>query len=165
MHQPGAMRLVQAFADFDHHLRQNVERERTLGQTIGQRLAFEVLHHQIAEAILHANIVEVANIRMADRRDGPCLAIEALFRLARLAQMRRQNFDRDRAPQPRIARAIHFAHAAGAQRRFYLVRSIFRSGGGWHAWALLLAQQFAELRLVVQAVSRSGSLAIQSMFP
>jgi hypothetical protein len=35
----------------------------------------------------------------------------------------RQNFDRHIAPKPRIARAIHLAHATGAEQREDLVRA------------------------------------------
>ena len=43
------------------------------------------------------------------------------FRITR--ERVRQDFDRDVALQPRIARAIHLAHAARAERRNDLVRT------------------------------------------
>jgi hypothetical protein len=53
----------------------------------------------------------------------------ALFELRILRKMTRQDLDRDRAIESRIARTIHFAHAASAQRRLDFVRAEFRAGG------------------------------------
>ena len=41
----------------------------------------------------------------------------------------RQDLDRDLAPEPRVARAVHLAHAAGAERRDDLVGAEARAGG------------------------------------
>src|SRR3990170_6696086 len=49
---------------------------------------------------------------MVKRRDRPGLALEPLARLRTHGQMRRQDLDRHVALQTRVARKVHFAHAA-----------------------------------------------------
>src|ERR1700683_1535660 len=48
--------------------------------------------------------------------------------------MRRQNLDGDIAPQPRIASAINFAHAARSERRLNFIRPEFCASGKAHGW-------------------------------
>jgi len=52
-----AMGLFQAITDFDSAFQHLVERHGSLAQTVGQSLAFEVLHDEIADSILRAHIV------------------------------------------------------------------------------------------------------------
>ena len=58
-----------------------VDRQRAMGQPIGQRLAFEVLHHQEVDAVLMADVEQRADAGMAECRDGAGLAREALLGL------------------------------------------------------------------------------------
>ena len=61
-----------------------------------------------------ADVVERADVRMIERRDRARLALEALAQLRVGRERRRQDLDRDRAVEPRVAGAVDFAHAAGA---------------------------------------------------
>ena len=54
--------------------------------------------------------------------------------------MRGKNFDGYLAPQPRIASAIHFAHATGAQRRLNFIWSEFCASSKPHDWLELYAR-------------------------
>ena len=47
----------------------------------GQRLAFQVLHHQEVDAVLVADVVQRADVRMVQRGDGLRFALEALLHL------------------------------------------------------------------------------------
>jgi hypothetical protein len=49
---------------------------------------------------------------MIQRRNGAGFPLEALFGFRIFRKMRRQDFDRNRAIQTRVARSIHLAHAA-----------------------------------------------------
>ena len=71
-----------------------------------QRGAVDVLNDQI----VIADVVELADVRMIQRRDRACFLFESLgvFRL--------QSFDRDRAADARVARLPHLAHSSGAER-------------------------------------------------
>src|SRR6476469_412301 len=57
--------------------------------------------------------------------------------------MRRQNLNSNRAIEPRVASAIHLAHAARAHRAYDLIRPQLRSRGKWQIpltqWQLLYA--------------------------
>src|SRR5438093_7940981 len=67
MHDPFAMRLVQRVSDLNRVLKGLVERQGPLPEALGQRLAFQVLHHQEVDAVLAADIVNKADVRMAQR--------------------------------------------------------------------------------------------------
>src|SRR5689334_12261223 len=64
---------------------------------------------------------------MVQCRDGSRFLLEAPQPLGVLGETRRQYLDRDFTSQPRILRAIHLAHAAGADRAHHFVRAEFRS--------------------------------------
>jgi hypothetical protein len=59
--------------------------------------------------------------------DGPRFLLKAPQPLAVSGERLGQNFHRDIAPQPGVAGAIHFAHAARTQRRLDFVRAEFRA--------------------------------------
>ena len=62
-----------------------VECQTTTGRMAGrgsleprrQRFAFQVLHDEVGDAILLADVVQSADVRMIELRDGAGLAIEA----------------------------------------------------------------------------------------
>jgi hypothetical protein len=87
------------------------------------------LHHEVIGITRAADVVQHADVRMVERRDGPRLALEprADFRAGR--EMLRQHLDGNVAPEPRIAGAIHLAHPAGAERRHDFVGAEAGSGG------------------------------------
>src|SRR6266478_2350298 len=67
-------------------------------------------------------------MRMVERGDRFGLAFETLFQVSIVGELLRQDFDSDRAFQPRIAGAVHFAHAARTQQPDDLIRPEFRAG-------------------------------------
>ena len=52
-----------------------------------------------------------------ERRQRARLAFEARAQLRVLGEGRAENFDGNDAIEPRVARSVHLAHAAGAERR------------------------------------------------
>ena len=62
------------------------------------------------------DVVERADVRMRQLRDGPRLALEALAAARVVGEIAGEHLDRDVAIEPRVARAIDLAHAAGAER-------------------------------------------------
>ena len=62
----GTLRDFQSLADFDSDLQRFFYRHRPFTQAVGQRLAFEIFHHQEINAILVADIVQGANSRMIE---------------------------------------------------------------------------------------------------
>jgi hypothetical protein len=68
-----------------------LERQRLARQTVGQRLALEILHDEKANAFGIPNVVQRADVRMIERRDAFGLALEALARIGVLGDLRREN--------------------------------------------------------------------------
>jgi hypothetical protein len=89
----------------------------------GQRFALHVLHHQEVGVAGAADVVQRADVRVIERGDRACLALEALAQLGRGREMGRKHLDRHVAPEARIAGAVDLAHAAGAERAEDLVRA------------------------------------------
>jgi hypothetical protein len=83
------------------------------------RVAFDQLHDEIGLA----DVVELADVRVIELRDRFRLALESQLQLCIGRELRGKDLDGDLAVEPRIARAPHFAHTAGADRRDDLVRT------------------------------------------
>ena len=78
MHDAAAMRRFQPLAQLESALQKLIQRQRPLVQPIGQRLPLQVLHDEKAQAVLRADVVKVADVRMVQGGDGPCLPLEPL---------------------------------------------------------------------------------------
>ena len=73
---------------------------------LGQRLAFDELEHERADAFGVLEPVDRADVRMIQRRQHPRFAFEARQPLGVVRERARQDLDGDIAAQPRIAGAI-----------------------------------------------------------
>ena len=76
------------------------------------------------------------------------LALEAREALGVLRERGGQRLDRDVAPEPRVAGAIHLAHAARAERRDDLVGAEAGAGGQGHRGTLTERLAIADLEHV-----------------
>ena len=85
-----------------------------------------------------ADVVDAADVRMVQRGDGPRLALEARARIGIAGDVTRQDLDRDRAIEPRIAGFVDLTHAAGAERADDFIRTEPDSGVEGHACLSLL---------------------------
>src|SRR5579872_939136 len=54
-----------------------------------------------------------------------------------MGEMLGKNFDGDRAIEARVARAVHFAHSAGAERRLNFIGPEFRSRREGHGGRII----------------------------
>ena len=81
------------------------------------------LHDKVVGAAVVPNIVQRANVRMIELRDGARLAFEARLQVWAGHQRRVQDFDGNGAVKPGVARPIDVAHATGANRRDDLIGS------------------------------------------
>ena len=79
-----------------------------------QRLARHVLEHEEQLILILADLVERGDVRMRQRRGRARLLEEPLAPIGIGRDGRGQHLDRDGAAEPRVARAVHLAHAAGA---------------------------------------------------
>ena len=110
-----SVRFVQGVGDLGGVPQHLSGREWPLGQPCGQRVAFQVLHHQEGDPVpltpalsprrgrLIPDIVERANVRVVQAGDGLRLALEPLQEVGVTGDMLGQDLDGDRAVQPRVA--------------------------------------------------------------
>src|SRR5579864_395662 len=139
MNHAGTMCLLQSLANFDSHFQHLVHRQRALAQAIAERFAFQVFHDQIASRILSAHVVEMTDVRVAERGDGTGFAIEALSGFDVAGKMFWQNLDGYNSVQPGIARPVHFSHTARAERRDNFIRTEFGPRREPHALRAIIA--------------------------
>src|SRR6478736_6004475 len=114
MHYAHAMRLVESFGHFGSIAQNQFEWEPPFHQPGAERFSFEELHDDVVNTVLLSEIVELADVGVAELRDRARLALKTLERFRLLGKMGRQHLDRNRAVQSRVDRAIDFAHPANA---------------------------------------------------
>ena len=122
-----AVRTMQRLRDLRADRNRLVGRPRTSLQTIGERLAFEKLHDEEADARRRVadranrrhvpDVVQRADMRVIERGDRPRFALEPFAELRIRCERRRQDFDRDDAIQPGVAGLVDLAHAARTEQR------------------------------------------------
>src|SRR5262245_30511476 len=100
------VRLLERIGDLDSAAQRLIDRKRTLRQPLRERLAVEELHHEVFGPVLAADVVDGADVRVRELRDRTRFPLEALARLVRARKARRQNLDRDLAPQPCVPRPV-----------------------------------------------------------
>ena len=88
---------------------------------IAERSALEILHRHVRLAVVLADFVHDADVRMIEGRGGFGLLDESLHPICILSELARKNFDRYFAAEPGVARAIDFTHPSGAERGQNLV--------------------------------------------
>ena len=98
-------------------------RQGAAGEPRAQRLAFEQLRHRVRRAIAVADVVNRQDVRMRERGHRAGLALEARERVRVGGHGRRHDLDGDVAFEPRVARPVDLAHAAGADGGQNLVRT------------------------------------------
>ena len=117
------VRLIERVGDLNRVLECLIERKCTFLQSRRERLPLQVLHDEVVDAILLADIVECADVWMIQRRDGTSFPLESLAQIRIGRDMRGQNLDRDCAIEARVARFVDFAHPAGPEWRLDFVRA------------------------------------------
>ena len=106
-----------AMRDFRADLQDLIERQRAFRQAVSESLAFEIFHHQEVGAVLRADIVEGADVRMLQRGNGPGFPLHPLLQFGVRGKMRRQNLDGDGAVEAGVLGAVNLAHAPSAEER------------------------------------------------
>ena len=101
-------------------------------QSIGERLPFDILHHEIVDAIVLADIEYRTDVRVTQA--GECLrfAFESGLQVRLIREVLGQDLDRDGPVEPFVASLIHLAHAPGAYWRQDAIGAQFCSGGERH---------------------------------
>ena len=86
-----------------------------------KRFPIHQREHEGAAAVALFDPVYRRDVRVVERRQQARFPFEACQPIGIVRERRRQDLDRDVAPQARIAGAIHVAHPAGAEQRPNLV--------------------------------------------
>ena len=90
-------------------------------ELVRQRLALDQLQDERSQSVALLDAVDRADVRMIQRREEACLALEAREAIRIGSERCGQDLDGDIAPKLRIARPIHFTPRARAQGRDDLV--------------------------------------------
>src|SRR4029077_14202079 len=125
MDDPGAVRLAESAGDFNGEPQGVVDLQRPGEQAECERLAFDVFENQVVRAILLTDVVERADVRMRERRDGLRFTRESGPEVRIGA---RKDLDRNGAFQPRVARLVDLTETAVSERRENLVRADATAG-------------------------------------
>jgi len=109
------VRGVETVGDLDAEIEHAVERQRSARDLLLQRVAVEQLHHDELLALVLADVVNRADVRVVERRGHARLASEPIERLRVGGEIRGQELQRDLAAQADVFGAVHHAHAARAE--------------------------------------------------
>ena len=105
-----AVRLVEGVGDLNRDCQRVGDRQRTLRQPLGQRVALQVLHHQKVDSVLATHIEHRADVRMTQRREGLGFAHEPLGQLGISRNVLGQDFDGNRTVQADVTGFVDFTH-------------------------------------------------------
>ena len=97
-----------------------------------QAMALDQLHRQEPDAVLVFDRVERDDIRVVEAGHGARLVLEARQAFGVRRHVGRQHLERDVATEAAVAGAVHFAHAARAERGDDLVFPESGSRGKCH---------------------------------
>src|SRR3984957_19129665 len=106
---------VQCIGDLDAQINQTVSFERASQNRFPQSLAFEILHHNEAQAAMFANFVDGADVGVVQSGSGAGFTTKTLERLGIVRDVVGQKLQSDQATQGGILGAIHHTHPAAAQ--------------------------------------------------
>jgi hypothetical protein len=121
VHDALPVRLVERVGDLRAVAQGLLERQRTLGEALRERVAFEKLHDEVVHVSVPSDVVDRADVGMRELRDRLGLAVETLPHLGGGRHVRRQDLDRDDAQEAAVARPVDLSHPSRAQRREDLV--------------------------------------------
>ena len=118
-----AMRLDERVGNLGRTAQDLVERERSASETGGQGLAAHELHDQKVHAVVLTDVIQRANVRMAEAGDHSRFALESLAQLDPMQNLLREHLHRNGPVEPNIPGPIDLAHASRAERGLNLVRA------------------------------------------
>src|SRR5207247_10586354 len=99
----------------DRQVKQYVDFQWLLSDTLFQRPAFQQLHGNEVPAIGLANFINCADVGMVQRRGSPRFALKALQSGGIFFQFTRQKLQCNMPPEVEVLRRIDHTHATAAQ--------------------------------------------------
>ena len=85
-------------------------------QPLTERLALHQLQHQRVKPVRVLDAVNGRDVRMVQRREEPCFALEPREPFGVAREERRENLDGDLATERRVPCPVHLAHATRPER-------------------------------------------------
>ena len=111
------VRRFERFRDLAGDVQRLRQWQRPGRDPTGERRPIDELEDEIPALVHDFDAVDRADVRMIERGEDLGLALEPRDAFGVACQGIGQRFDRDVPVEPRVARAVDFAHAAGAKRR------------------------------------------------
>ena len=115
------VRRFERIGDLMPDVQRLADRDRPPGDPLGERVAVDELEDERGRAVHVLEAIDGTDVRMIQRRQQARLAVEAGAPLGIGREEARKDLDRDIAPELRVARAVHLAHAAHAEPREHFV--------------------------------------------
>ncbi len=106
---------VQGVCDFNSQFEKFVERQWLAGNALPKGLAVEKLHRNELPAVLLADVVNGADVRVIQRRCRLPFSPETLESGKILGHLRREEFQADGAMEPRVLSLVNDTHAAATK--------------------------------------------------
>jgi hypothetical protein len=103
---------VQRVRERDGFVQDGIDVERAAPKTLLERLALEQLHDEVRPAVLLADVIQGADIRVVQRRNGARFPLEPRDAVPIALRRGRQHLDGDAAAETSVRGAINLAHAA-----------------------------------------------------
>ena len=124
----GGERIGQRAGDFDDLLRLGA----ACGNQAIERLAFDQLHGDEVDVVGFLDRIDGHDVGVIERGDGASLALEAGEAVGIASHRGGQNFERDIAAELGVGGAIHFSHAARAERCLDFIKTELCAGNKCH---------------------------------
>ena len=122
--------------DIDGEYQQTLQLERPPLDAVLQGVAFEELHCDIGSAVLVANVVEDADVRVIQSGSSPSLLLKTAGSSRVVSDVVVQEFERDKAAEADVFGLVNHTHAAAAQ---FLQDAVVGNGLAEHAGGMLWA--------------------------
>src|SRR5688572_241249 len=126
------VRRLESFGDLFEDGQRFLERNNAAAAAFGERFTLHQLHHQVTTAGRSLETMDDGDVRMAQGREQPRLALEASQAFRVVSDRFGQDLDCHFAAERAVERAVHLAHTAGAQRSDDFVRADTGPGGERH---------------------------------
>ena len=107
-----AVRFVQSIGNLDGVLQHLIERQRAFHESLGQRLALDILHHEVISAVLMSDVIKRADVRMIQTWQSSKPRARIVSQFGTVSKMRGQNLDGDDAVEAGIFGAVNLTPSA-----------------------------------------------------
>src|SRR5438093_7029550 len=112
--RPSSSSMAMKYRPLDRQVKQYVDFQWLLSDTLFQRPAFQQLHGNEVPAIGLANFINCADVGMVQRRGSPRFALKALQSGGIFFQFTRQKLQCNMPPEVEVLRRIDHTHATAA---------------------------------------------------